>query len=51
MAAGERVEPRVGDFREGATFTRFFWQLELDAELSPTGREIVAGGIRPPRRP
>ena len=50
MAAGERVEPHVGDFDEGATFTRFFWQLELDAQLTPTGREIVPGGLPPPRR-
>lgn len=49
MAAGERIEPHVGDFAEGHTFTRYFWQLELDAGLRPTGRDIVAGGPRPPR--
>ena len=49
MAAGQRVEPHVGDFLEGRTFTRFFWQLELDDQLSPTGREIVPGGPRLPR--
>ncbi len=49
MAAGERVEPHVGEFRAGRTFTRYFWQLELDEELAPTGRDIVAGGPPPPR--
>jgi carbamoyl-phosphate synthase large subunit len=47
MAAGERVEPHVGEFRAGMTFTRYYWQLELDDELAPTGREIAPG----PRRP
>jgi carbamoyl-phosphate synthase large subunit len=41
MAAGERVEPHVGEYRAGITFTRFYWQLELDESLSPTGRDIV----------
>jgi carbamoyl-phosphate synthase large subunit len=41
MAAGQAVEPHVGNFRSGVTFTRYFWQLELDAELRPTGRDIV----------
>jgi carbamoyl-phosphate synthase large subunit len=41
MAAGERVEPHVGEFRAGMTFTRYYWQLELDGELRPTGRDIV----------
>ncbi len=44
MAAGEQIEPHVGEFREGRTFTRYYWQLELDEELRPTGREIVPGG-------
>jgi len=44
MAAGERVEPHVGEFRAGMTFTRYYWQLELDERLAPTGRDIVAGG-------
>ena len=48
MAAGESVEPHVGDFAHGHTFTRYFWQLELDPQLRPTGRDIVADG---PRRP
>ena len=30
LAAGERVEPHVGEFRAGITFTRYYWQLELD---------------------
>jgi carbamoyl-phosphate synthase large subunit len=41
MARGERIEPHVGEFTAGVTFTRYFWQLELDAELQPTGRDIV----------
>jgi carbamoyl-phosphate synthase large subunit len=41
MAAGERVDPHVGEFRAGMTFTRYYWQLELDVELQPTRREIV----------
>jgi carbamoyl-phosphate synthase large subunit len=49
MARGERVEPHVGEFRHGHTFTRWYWQTELDAELNPTGRDIVEDGPRPPR--
>jgi carbamoyl-phosphate synthase large subunit len=49
MAAGERIEPHVGDFAHGHTFTRYFWQLELDAQLRPTGRDIVADGPRAPQ--
>ncbi len=49
MARGERVEPHVGDFAHGHTFTRYFWQLELDPQLRPTGRDIVADGPRRPR--
>jgi carbamoyl-phosphate synthase large subunit len=41
MADGEPVEPAVGDFLAGRTFTRYFWQLELDEDLRPTGRDIV----------
>lgn len=41
MAAGESIEPHVGEFRVGVTFTRYYWQLELDPELRPTGRDIV----------
>jgi carbamoyl-phosphate synthase large subunit len=49
MAAGETIEPHVGEFNAGMTFTRYYWQLELDAELQPTGREIVPGGPPAPR--
>jgi len=41
MAAGERIEPHVGQYRAGVTFTRYYWQLELDGDLKPTGRDIV----------
>jgi carbamoyl-phosphate synthase large subunit len=44
MAGGERIEPHVGEFRAGMSFTRYYWQLELDEQLRPTGREIVPGG-------
>jgi carbamoyl-phosphate synthase large subunit len=50
LAAGERVEPHVGEFTAPLTFTRYYWQLELDAELRPTGRDIVTGGPPAPRR-
>jgi carbamoyl-phosphate synthase large subunit len=49
MAAGERIEPHVGDFASGMTFTRWYWQMELDAGMRPTRRDIVSGGLRPPR--
>jgi carbamoyl-phosphate synthase large subunit len=48
MARGERVEPHVGEFRSGVTFTRWYWQIELDEDLQPTGREMVEGGPRQP---
>ena len=41
MARGERIEPHVGDFRAAVTFTRYFWQLELDEQHRPTARDIV----------
>jgi carbamoyl-phosphate synthase large subunit len=50
MARGESVQPHVGEFREGTTFTRYYWQLELDERLSPTGRDILAGGPPAPRQ-
>jgi len=50
LAAGEAIPPHVGDFRAGMTFTRYYWQLELDEELHPTGREIVPDGPPSPRR-
>ena len=49
MAQGERFEPHLGDFLAGRTFTRFFWQIELDEAFQPTGRDIVAAGR--PRAP
>jgi carbamoyl-phosphate synthase large subunit len=49
MAAGDLIEPHVGEFRAGMTFTRYYWQLELDEQLSPTGRDIVQGGPPMPR--
>ncbi len=48
MAAGEAIAPHVGEFQEGRTFTRYYWQLELDERLQPTGREIVPGGPSAP---
>jgi carbamoyl-phosphate synthase large subunit len=41
MARGEEIEPHVGQFRAGLTFTRYYWQLELDETLQPTGRDII----------
>jgi carbamoyl-phosphate synthase large subunit len=49
MARGEKVEPHVGEFRHGHTFTRWYWQIELDEQKQPTGRDIVTAGPRPPR--
>ncbi len=51
MACGESVQPHVGEFNAGRTFTRYYWQLELDEDLRPTGREIVAGGAPTPKVP
>ena len=50
MARGEAVEPHVGEYRSGLTFTRYYWQLELDDELKPTGRDIVTPPGPPPPR-
>ncbi len=50
MARGEEITPHVGEFTAGVTFTRYFWQLELDAELAPTGRDIVSPPGPPPPR-
>jgi carbamoyl-phosphate synthase large subunit len=47
IARGEPIEPHVGEFRAGLTFTRYYWQLELDERLAPTGRDIV----KPPGPP
>jgi carbamoyl-phosphate synthase large subunit len=48
LAAGESVTPHVGEFRAGMTFTRYYWQLELDETLAPTARDIVPDGPPPP---
>jgi carbamoyl-phosphate synthase large subunit len=48
LAAGETIEPHVGEYRAGITFVRYYWQLELDEALAPTGRDIVASP-GPPR--
>jgi carbamoyl-phosphate synthase large subunit len=50
MARGERIEPHVGEFKPGITFTRYYWQLELDEQMAPTGREVV-NPCRPPAPP
>jgi carbamoyl-phosphate synthase large subunit len=50
MARGEHVEAHVGEFRAGVTFTRYFWQLELDESMRPTGRDIVEPPGPPPPR-
>jgi carbamoyl-phosphate synthase large subunit len=50
MARGEEIEPHVGEFRADVTFTRYFWQLELNAALRPTGRDIVTPPGPPPPR-
>jgi carbamoyl-phosphate synthase large subunit len=50
LARGERLEPRLGDFREGIVMTRFFAHLSLtasgDGTLEPFAEELpepVAG--------
>src|SRR5581483_8402532 len=44
LAAGERPEPRLGDFREGVVMTRFFSHLTLLAraggELEPFSEDL-----------
>lgn len=44
MAAGEHVPPHVGEYRREVTFTRYYWQLELDERMQPTGKEILPAG-------
>jgi carbamoyl-phosphate synthase large subunit len=41
MAAGETIEPHVGEHRKGLFFTRYYEQLELDEALRPTGRPML----------
>ena len=45
MAAGEHVPPHVGEYRRNVTFTRYYWQLELDERMRPTGQTDPAGGL------
>jgi len=55
LAAGERPEPRLGDFREGLVMTRFFSELVLsagpDGTLEPFAEElpepVAPDGIEP----
>jgi carbamoyl-phosphate synthase large subunit len=49
IAAGESPGPHVGEYRRDVTFTRYYWQLELDERLRPTGNDITAGGPPPPK--
>ncbi len=49
LAADESIEPHLGEYRRDVTFTRYYWQLELDRRLAPTGNDITAGGPPPPR--
>ncbi|HVS28811.1 MAG TPA: ATP-grasp domain-containing protein [Solirubrobacteraceae bacterium] len=49
MASGEQIEPHIGSYRAPLTFTRYYWQLELDEQLAPSGRDIVGGGPPAPR--
>ncbi len=56
LAAGDALAPHVGEFRAGMTFTRYYWQLELDRALAadrardrarwPTCAKVDAGGAR-----
>jgi carbamoyl-phosphate synthase large subunit len=49
MAAGESVAAHVGEYRREVTFTRYYWQLELDARMRTTGKDITTGGPPAPR--
>jgi carbamoyl-phosphate synthase large subunit len=49
MAAGETVAAHVGEYRRDVTFTRYYWQLELDEQLRPTTRGILPAGRGPAR--
>lgn len=49
MANGETIAPHVGAFDAGRTFTRYYWQLELDEQLRPTDRDLVPDGPPKPR--
>jgi carbamoyl-phosphate synthase large subunit len=49
LARGERPEPRLGEFREGVTMTRFFSDLTLvtdaDGTLVPYDRDVRADRV------
>jgi carbamoyl-phosphate synthase large subunit len=51
LAAGERPEPRLGDFREGLVLTRFFTELVLSAgeggTLEPFAEELPDSVVKP----
>jgi carbamoyl-phosphate synthase large subunit len=55
LAAGERPEPRVGDFREGVVMTRFFSDLCLtaaaDGVLEPFAEELPEPVASEPGQP
>jgi len=36
------AEALLSPYLAGRTFTRYFWQLELDEDMRPTGRDIVS---------
>ena len=38
---GDRWSPTSASSAPACTFTRYYWQLELDEEMRPTGRDIV----------
>ena len=52
LAAGERPEPRLGDFREGLVMTRFFAELVLSADnagkLAPFAEELPESAVPQP---
>ena len=49
MARGERIEPHVGEFRAGHTFTRWYWQLELDERAAARPAATSSRTARAPR--
>src|SRR3954451_13601055 len=50
LANGEAVEPHVGDFEAGTTFTRYFGRRQRDAEPEPPGRDSGARSAPLPPR-
>src|SRR3954470_11615485 len=49
MAAGEGIEPHVGDVKGNVTFSRWEWQMKPDEGRPPTAREMLEGVSRPPQ--